>query len=85
MLYWVYSARKEFTIDFRFIVVEYNAMMNTIRRGESSNVVPTKSSQNTPHTTPLRASYGVSAKESREHIGIYVFHCRVLVVSLVIC
>ena len=57
---WLKYFDKWITIDSRYIAVIYNTIVHTAKPLQWQNFSHTLQTQNTPHTSPLRASYGVS-------------------------
>ena len=47
-------------IDSRYSAEKYNTISNKMRKEESKNFLQTLNSEKTPHSSPLRASYGAS-------------------------
>ena len=67
------------TVNHRYITVEYYMILKTARKGSKRNFTETKTknSEKTPHTSPFRASRGVSPLNSLQkiHSEISREHC----------
>ena len=61
----------------RYIAVEYNMVLNTMRKEECQHPVQTMDPEKTPDTSPLWASYGAPFLSSLENIyhEISRVHC----------
>ena len=67
------------TPDSRYIMVKYNATLDTILMAGSQNFVHTMNSQKSPHTSSLRASYGVSLMKCFEQSDRVISGARCII------
>ena len=73
---WIVTLRL-YTIDFSYIVLEYNIILKTIHKEESWNFIETMNSWKTPSASTFWTSYGTSFLSSldKRYQEILRMHC----------